>query len=34
MKKVLLEQKILKSLNKYHFVEDKTDIKQHVLKMH
>jgi hypothetical protein len=33
MKNVLLEQKMTKAWNKFHFVENKTDIMQHVLKM-
>jgi len=33
MKNVLLEQIIINSWNKCHFVETRTDIMQHVLKM-
>jgi hypothetical protein len=33
MKKLLLEQKITKSQNKCHFVENNTDIMQHDLQM-
>jgi len=33
MKNVLPEQKMIKSWDKCHFVENKTDILQHVLKM-
>jgi len=33
MENVLLEQKIIKSQNKCHFVENKTDIMQQVLQM-
>jgi len=33
MENVLLEQIMIKSQNKCHFVENKTDIMQHVLKM-
>jgi len=33
MKNVLLEQKMKESENICYFVEDKTDIMQHVLKM-
>ena len=33
MKNILLEQKMINSRNKYHFVENETDIMQHVLKM-
>jgi hypothetical protein len=33
MKAVLFEQKNIKLRNKRHFVENKTDIMQHVLKM-
>jgi len=34
MKNVTLEQKMTKSRNKCHFVENKTDIMQHDLKLH
>jgi len=33
MKNALFEKKMIKSQNKCHFVENKTDIMQHVLKM-
>jgi hypothetical protein len=33
MKKVLLEQKMIELWNKQHFVEDKAENMQHVLKM-
>jgi hypothetical protein len=33
MENVLLEQKMIKQWNKWNFVENKTDIMQHVLKM-
>jgi hypothetical protein len=33
MKKVLCEQKKIKLLNKWHFVENKTETTQHVIKM-
>jgi hypothetical protein len=33
MKKVLFEDRELKLLNKWHFVENKTEIMQHVFKM-
>jgi hypothetical protein len=34
MKNVLLEKKKIKLRNKQHFVENKTEMMQHVLKMH
>jgi hypothetical protein len=33
MKNVLFEQKKIKLLNKWHFVENETKIMQHILKM-
>jgi hypothetical protein len=33
MKNVLLEQKMINSRNKWHFMENKTDIMQHELKL-